>query len=389
MASSNESLTNHPTTNKSIQCKPLVSLQPIKRNLPRIETERIYRVLQNTTRVFEECQVLMSVIKDDTKLFSITDNELRDLVLKQQDLVQEFESGNESIQDEMIDSLKDIFRYLYRKGTSIISRDPQIDTGTCMSDLSENFKGLSHVILEKLLTEKEEETMHNKYMLRNMEKARASRKMIIKLESTLNEKVKEKEHDLNECDRVIRHMQQEIDKIISAANDENNLKLNESAKLILTSQKNQDFKKAKAHQEVIDLKKKWNSLRTTNFVEESALRKRKFKMSTELRNWIRKYDQDMGWRQEEFDELKADNEKDLEAIREAEIHFVEVETKYNAIMEERRLLREAEEKALRQKVMEYESAVNIQSLWRGFQVRNDIKKKEAAAAKKAKKGKKK
>merc|ERR1712224_554641 len=126
----------------------------------------------------------------------------------------------------MIDSLKDIFRYLYRKGTSIISRDPQIDTGTCMSDLSENFKGLSHVILEKLL----------------------------------NEKVKEKEHDLNECDRVIRHMQQEIDKIISAANDENNLKLNESAKLILTGQKNQDFKKAKAHQEVIDLKKKWNSL---------------------------------------------------------------------------------------------------------------------------------
>ena len=66
------------------------------------------------------------------------------------------------------------------------------------------------------------------------------------------------------------------------------------------------------------------SLRAEHFAEESLLRKRKFKMATELRNWIGKYDQDMGWRQEEVEELETQNQHHLEQIQQLQVHFEKV-----------------------------------------------------------------
>ena len=47
-------------------------------------------------------------------------------------------------------------------------------------------------------------------------------------------------------------------------------------------------------------------------------------MATELRNWMRKYDQDMGWRQEELEELQDANRSDLEELKQLQVHFEKV-----------------------------------------------------------------
>ena len=63
------------------------SLNPIKRKLDRIETERVYRVVQRCSRNILQVKLLSWLIEDDSRLFLITDEELRRLVLNHQHLV--------------------------------------------------------------------------------------------------------------------------------------------------------------------------------------------------------------------------------------------------------------------------------------------------------------
>jgi hypothetical protein len=65
----------------------VVNLQPLKRKLDRIETERIYRVTQRCLRDLCQVETLLWLIKDDLNLFRITDAELRQLVLNHQNIV--------------------------------------------------------------------------------------------------------------------------------------------------------------------------------------------------------------------------------------------------------------------------------------------------------------
>jgi len=387
MATSKEFITNISKLNTNI-CKPFTNLQPIKRNLYRIETERIYRVIEKGVKKLEEWQILMSIVEDDKKLFSISDIGLRDLALKQQYLIEQFLSGSDEVEDVMVSLFKEIFRYLHLHGISFKTYAEEDDNYRERLFLCEMLGELSHITFEKLLTEKEEEIERNKYLLQNMEKARTSLQAIKNLEQTLKEKIKEKDHELNEHDRSIRQCQQQIDSLVSSSTDENNTKLNEAAKQILTNQKNEEHRRGKQTQEIIETKKKLQALRTSHFNNESQLRKRKFKMSTELRNWVRKYDQDMGWRQEELEEIKKENEKDLEQIRQLEVHFVEVERNYNVVMEERRLQQEAKEKEMKDNIIRNAASITIQSLWRGHLVRREMRKK-AVKEKKGKGGKKK
>ena len=66
------------------QRRTIANLQPIKRKLDRIETERIYRVLQTVLRHIDQVQALNWLIEDDSHLFRVTDHELRQLILNHQ-----------------------------------------------------------------------------------------------------------------------------------------------------------------------------------------------------------------------------------------------------------------------------------------------------------------
>ena len=88
---------------------PSARLKPIKRRFDRIETERVYRVIEDGMMKHEEQKSLLSIISDDKKLFSLRDAELRDLVLKHQHLVHQF-NLDESRAVDVKNSLKNILR---------------------------------------------------------------------------------------------------------------------------------------------------------------------------------------------------------------------------------------------------------------------------------------
>ena len=83
------------------------NLNPIKRKLDRIETERVFRVIQRCARKIGQLKLLSWFIEDDSRLFRITDEELRRLVLNHQQL-------SKSSMNDDVDLLKASTRAILR-----------------------------------------------------------------------------------------------------------------------------------------------------------------------------------------------------------------------------------------------------------------------------------
>ncbi|KAJ3113259.1 hypothetical protein HDU96_003601 [Phlyctochytrium bullatum] len=118
-----------------------------------------------------------------------------------------------------------------------------------------------------------------------------------------------------------------------------------------------------------------------NREEEAQLRKRKFKIESEVENWIHKYDQDMEEKQSELEDLTAIYMEEKSQLDELQARYNDLQKEYDRIMEERRLAQEAKKEQEKQLRRMTDAATLIQSVWRGYRLRKDLQKKKAAASK--------
>uniref|UniRef100_U6CWV4 Dynein regulatory complex protein 10 n=3 Tax=Neovison vison TaxID=452646 RepID=U6CWV4_NEOVI len=147
---------------------------------------------------------------------------------------------------------------------------------------------------------------------------------------------------------------------------------------------------AKIQQELLTLRSQYHNLVAENREAEQALRKKKYKVETEIENWIQKYDMEMGEKQVEYEELDIIH-------KEEKIQLEELKQKHNVLVEEFSQIR-AEQEVNAKKRIEAEqemlrmvrAATLIQALWKGYLVRSMLKsrkKKRSKSKGKVKKGK--
>ncbi|KAI8609551.1 hypothetical protein BC830DRAFT_1173457 [Chytriomyces sp. MP71] len=111
--------------------------------------------------------------------------------------------------------------------------------------------------------------------------------------------------------------------------------------------------------------------------EEALLRKKKFKVESEVENWIHKYDQDMEEKQSELEDITTIYNEEKAQLDELQSRYNELQKEYEKIMEERRIAQEeriAQEKKLRHM---HEAATRIQALFRGWKFRKELVKKKS------------
>ena len=89
---------------------PIVSLQPLKRKLDKIETERIHRIIKDGVEKIKYLIAVTHIIVDDSKIFSISDSELRFLLLKHQSLLKKYNIGDSQSHIDVQNSAKEILR---------------------------------------------------------------------------------------------------------------------------------------------------------------------------------------------------------------------------------------------------------------------------------------
>ncbi|XP_032222534.1 dynein regulatory complex protein 10 [Nematostella vectensis] len=430
-----------PSSNlpKGFAPDPCRILEPNKKNLHMLESQRIMAVLEDTILRLELATILGHVMRErerfgvvlGTDLVELLDyhasrmeryeHNLRELELEEREMSSvpvivtsssdsERDSHESPVsppllnqptprwhklkQDTIISeqglkfSLMDILRHFKKNPKAVeVILGSKHKTDPVHQELLQFMTQLSMVMKERLLTTPTEEFDRKGYIVDILTRERKTNAAKGRLQARCREAVRDKEHEVSKRNTIIAQLKSELSMINNVTHEAQRKTLSDAAKQCSTEIKTSENKKMTIREDMITKRKHVRDRRREHREEETVLRKRAFKIGTEVYNWIQKYDADMGAKQDELDKVAKLYEEEKQDLREMEQEFQNMEAKYNAILEERRLAAEAEKKRQQELVQRNYAAVRIQAVWRGFRVRKALKGGKKGA-KKAKKGKK-
>ncbi|XP_039092508.1 dynein regulatory complex protein 10 [Hyaena hyaena] len=404
---------------------PLKPLVPLKSKLTTIETKRVMSVLDDTIHKVElvtllshmasSLQALEGALGGDTlrALRGHADlcHSLLDSVAYLQDKerrLQEEEASEEEgwfrdrllsvqlrkshlmpLMQQVRDSTKDALRLLLN--------DPQAPKLLEARTLGRSVEAqrfidclveLRGFLFEKLLTSPMEAREKSQFIQDIGRQNRRNQDMLNALENELAANMKDRDAEVEKENFVIQELKNHLHQVLKFS--ENNLL---RTKQEAEKQQKVDFRAsqarvAKIQQEILLLRSQHHNLVVENREVEQALRKKKYKVETEIENWIQKYDTEMGEKQEEYEELDAIH-------KEERVQLAELKQRYNVLVEEFAQIR-AEREVNAKKRMEAEqemlhmvqAATLIQAVWKGYLVRSLLRSKKKKRSKSKGKGKK-
>ncbi|KAI8815973.1 uncharacterized protein EV422DRAFT_337870 [Fimicolochytrium jonesii] len=244
-----------------------------------------------------------------------------------------------------------------------------------------------NLVYERLATTVEDEAEKRERLSGILGKEMRTSNEVKLLREELDKAKKERTAEVNKRNEVIRRLKEELRTIKKQAEDttkrlESRSKQKEDADV-------QAFKDKQSHlqTETAALRQHLATLTQQHNEEEANLRKRKFKVESEVENWIHKYDQDMDEKQTELEDITAIYLEEKAQLDELSARHADMKKEYETIMEERKVedeKRKEREALLRRNVM---AATRIQALFKGWKVRRELAKQRSGSAKKGKGGK--
>ncbi|XP_069135643.1 dynein regulatory complex protein 10-like [Argopecten irradians] len=245
---------------------------------------------------------------------------------------------------------------------------------------------LKEILLNKLLTTPEEESERMDYIQEISLRERNNAAIIEKLEEELRAAMADKDEEIKKKNDVIRRIQADLRQIEKFSEENMKRVQTEAEKQEAADIKTSDGKKQRLLQELQQLKTQNQNLITEHRESEQELRRKKFRVESQVENLIQKFDADMTERQNEYEEIDAEYTKEKKQLHELEERFKTLEDEYQQIMEERRIAREKREAAERDMSNMVKAATTIQAFWRSFKVRKALKgrKKKGGGGKKKK-----
>lgn len=273
-------------------------------------------------------------------------------------------------------SCKNILRLFSTNPTAmkVVTTDSNIrDEGG--QDLVNNMIELRDILMHKLLTTPEEETERMAYLDEISKRERQNAAIIEKQEKDLKEAIDDKEEEIRKKNDIIKRLQTDLHQIEKFSDENIRRTRAEAEKQEIADNKNSDQKTQRLQSEINQLQSQLNNSVSEHRDIEAELRGKKYKIENEVDNWIQKYDQDLGERQDEFEEINLVYTEEKQQLKELEERFATLEKEYTGIMEERRVARDKRERAQRELAILVKSATTIQAFWRSYKVRKALKAK--------------
>jgi len=247
--------------------------------------------------------------------------------------------------------------------------DPRLDK---MAVLVEKLKA---AMLERLTMTQNEEEDRILYIRKANQKRKEALAQCEKVRKELQNAKEQRDLEANKRAETIRQLKSDLHQIEQFAEESARRIKSEIEKQQQSDIRNSEQKQAKLSNEIKPLKTDLQKLILEHREVELNLRGKKFRMETEVENWISKYDEFMGMQQENIEKVQSayDEEKEqLDSLRE---RFALLKVDYDAIMEERRLKREEEERKRKEFEEKTYNATVIQAFFRSYKVRKMMKNK--------------
>ncbi|ESO91687.1 hypothetical protein LOTGIDRAFT_83213, partial [Lottia gigantea] len=400
---------------------PSRALEPSRKKISTIEAQRVMSVFEETIRRVEIITLLPHIIENLDRFRISLGSDLADLLQHHQVIQESYneiraeldkhlakrtptQSAKSNVSRKTDAQLEEIIRNLSLVAQQLsfscknILRAFQINPSACNSVLGEfrvrnencnemvvSMQELRDILMGKLLTTPEEEKERMAYLTEISQRERYNAGIIQKLEAEYKAGMEDKEEEIRKKNEVIRRLQADLHQIEKFSEEHIRRVKAEAEKQETSDVKNSEGKRQKLQQDINHLRTQFQSMTAEHRENEQELRRRKFKVETEVENWIQKFDQDMGERQDEYEEIDEIYTEEKKQLHELEERFKTLEAEYKQIQEERRLARERREKAEQEMARMVRASTTIQAFWRSFKVRKALKSKKKKGGKKGKK----
>ncbi|KAJ3267648.1 hypothetical protein HK104_005730 [Borealophlyctis nickersoniae] len=378
--------------------------------LTNVEAQRIMSVLQETQKKVQ----LIGLLPDfmDRRVSAVFGGETVNVIMEHRQLEQKYNTLVEArerhdktqpLPESLANELKETSRQLRQSTRSLYRHFVQNPTATnklrylksTKSPVVTQFEGLLNevkmLVYERLKITVEEEKAKQDQLSVIIAKEQKTSNEVRVLKEELEKAKKERGNEVNKKNEAIRRLKEELRDIKQQA-EETTKKLETRSKQKEDSDMQQFRDRELALlQESSALKSQLEEMTKRDREEEAQLRKKKFKIESEVENWIHKYDQDMDEKQTELEDITAIFLEEKAQLDELQARYAELQKEYELIMEERRVRQEQQKEKEKEQKRLWAAAIKIQAIWRGFRVRREIakKKKGEKPAKGKGKGKKK
>jgi len=301
---------------------------------------------------------------------------------------------------KMCESCKDILRLFQanqtaaKKCVAFIPQNLAIPGGRIFHQPKKIIQGLIDLrnqLRSRLLTTPIECKERTRYLKKVAENEESNNVTITKLERQLEDAIKDKDDEVAKKNDQIRKLKNDLHQIEEFSTENMKNTKRESERQKTADQRASDSKLANLNHDYEMASNVYEKMFQEHRAAESKLRKRKYKIETEVENWILKYDQEMGEKQDEYEQIDVVYTEEKKQLSELEEKFQVLCEEYDKIMEERRIAREKKEVEDKDFTMKKEAATVIQAYFRAYKVRKLLKIKDSQKRKgsKASKGKRK
>ncbi|XP_012586580.1 PREDICTED: IQ domain-containing protein D isoform X2 [Condylura cristata] len=280
-----------------------------------------------------------------------------------------------SIMQQIKDSTKNILRLLLNNPQAARLLKAQILGRSAEAQkFIDSLIELRGFLFEKLLTSPTEAREKAQFIQDISRRNRRNQEIIDGLEKDLAESMRSRDKELEKDNFVIQELKNHLYQVLKFS--ENSLL---RTKQEAEKQQKADFRAsqarvAKIQQEILMLRSQFNSLVTENWEAEQALRK-KYKVETEIQNWIQKYDTEMSEKQEEYEELDAIHKEEKVQLQELRQRHTVLVEEFAQIQAEREVNSKKRLEAEQEMVRMVRAATLIQAVWKGYLVRSMLRSK--------------
>ncbi|NXK74576.1 DRC10 protein, partial [Amazona guildingii] len=353
-----------------------------------METERIMNALDETAAKLEMSSLIPHVIDSLDRFADTLGPEITKNLLELQKLSMEMEcllasSGEETttrteeqqnrlcfLEQRLKCSVRNVLRLFLANPSLPQALKPKAEVGDSPAEVFVRAFGVfRNLMLERLLTSPVEEEGKTQFVEDISLQIKKHTEAITALQAKLAAAIQTREDEISKKDNIIKDLKTRIQDLAKDSKVSFQRIKEEGDKQQKVELRASQSRRAGLQQDIEQLQRQLSVLVVEHRASELALRKRKCRLEMEIWNWVQKYDTDMAEKQAEYEEVDAayaEEKAQLSLLTEKHALLLQ---EYTQIEEERRMLREKEEEALKELITKNRAAARIQALWKGYLVR--------------------